>query len=70
MFTKFNARMYQARRGSKKRLTLTTDDLAQLYDVQPDTIRHWISSGKLRFTGNSTEDFKALSRHWSERQRA
>lgn len=62
--------MYDMPRGKRPpmtRLKLTTNDLATLFNVQQDTIRHWISQGKLTFTGDSVQDFKTLSQYWSER---
>ena len=42
------------------RLTLTTQDLAQLFDVTPETIRRWIRERKLPLTGEAITDFNTL----------
>jgi hypothetical protein len=34
-------------RPDKTRLSLTTKDLADFYQVKPDTVRHWLTLSKL-----------------------
>ena len=42
------------------RLTLTTNDLAQLFKVTPETIRRWIRQRRLPLTGDGITDFDTL----------
>lgn len=50
----------QGKHGHHIRLQLRTDDLARIFRVKPDTIRSWISKGKLALTGDPVKDFDIL----------
>ena len=49
------------------RIAFTTDDLAEYFNVHPETIRRWIREDKLVFTGNAVKDFNMLAMHWSQK---
>lgn len=55
----------RGKRPSMTRLTLTTEDIATIFNVKPDTVRHWISNGKLTLTGDVVKDFKHIAALWS-----
>lgn len=44
------------------RLRLNTLTLAKLFNVKPDTIRHWLFREQLVLTGDPVEDFITLAR--------
>jgi transposase len=47
-------------RKADTRLIVDTDDLAELFNVHPSTVRRWISSGKLLSARTTTENLKQL----------
>ena len=47
-------------RKADTRLIVDTDDLAELFNVHPVTMRKWINTGKLLSARTTTENLKQL----------
>lgn len=44
------------------RRIITTQELVDYFGISPRTLRNWLASGKLAFTGNLEDDMEMLLR--------
>ncbi len=52
------------------RIEITTADIGRLLGIKEDTVRHYISSGKIPLTGDALKDLEMLNALVRERRQS